>query len=90
MLFLLGLQCDTESILDDTGESEVSRNPVVEQVDNLLIVDGEIDQPVYEGPQTQSHTKQLMKANILMDQMFDIHSGEICDDIDDVFEMKSQ
>ena len=30
MLFLLGLQHDTESILDDTGESEDSRNPVEE------------------------------------------------------------
>ena len=84
MLFLLGLWHDTESILDNAGKSEVPRNPVVEQVDNFPIVDGEIDQPVYEGPQTWSRTKQLMKANVLMDQMFDIHSGEICDDINDV------
>ena len=57
MLFLLDLWCDTESILDDTGESENSGNPVGEQVDNFLIIDGEVDQPVYEGPQTQSCTK---------------------------------
>ena len=57
MLFLLGLWHDTESILNDTGEFEVPRNPVVEQVDNFLIVDGEIDQPVYEGPQTQESYK---------------------------------
>ena len=35
MHFLLGLWHDTESILDDTGESEVSGNPVEEQVDNF-------------------------------------------------------
>ena len=64
MLFLLGLRHDTESILDDTGKSENSGNPVREQVDNFLIVDGEVDQPVYEGPQTWSLTKQLMKANV--------------------------
>ena len=62
----------------------------MEQVDNFLIVDGEIDQPVYEGPQTWSHTKQIMKANVLMDQIFDIHSGEICDDIDNVFDMSEE
>ena len=71
----MGLRRDTESILDDTGESEILGNPVEEQVDNFPIVDGEIDQPVYKGPQTRSRTKQLMKANVLMDQMFDIHSG---------------
>ena len=43
MLFLLGLWNDTESILDDMGESESSGNPVEEQVDNFLIVDSEID-----------------------------------------------
>ena len=87
MLFLLGLWHDTESMLHDTGESEILGNPVKEQVDNFPLGDGEVDQPVYEGPQTQSHTKKLMKANILMDQMFDIHSGETCDDIVDIIEM---
>ena len=72
MLFLLGLQHDLERILTDTCESAISGNPAVKQVDNFPISDGEVDQPVYEGPQTQSHTKQLMKANILMDQMLDI------------------
>ena len=52
MLFLLGLWHDIESILDDTGKSEISGNPVEEKVDNLPIVYGEIDQSVYEGPQT--------------------------------------
>ena len=67
MLFPLGLQCDTKSILNDIGESDILGNPVKEQVDNFPLSDGEVDQPVYEGPQTRSHTKKLMKANILMD-----------------------
>ena len=66
MLFLLGLWCDTESVLDNKGESENSGNPFGEQVDNFPAVDsdGEVDQPVYEGPQTQSHTKQWIKRLI--------------------------
>ena len=79
MLFPLGLQCDTESVLNDIGESENSGNPVPEQVDNFPASDGEVDQPIYEGPQTQSHTRNLMKANILMDQMFD--TQELSSDI---------
>ena len=90
MLFPLGLWCDIESILDDTGESEKSGNPVREQVDNFQSFDsdGEVDQPIYEGPQTCSCTKKLMKANILMDQLFDISTNEFCDEdvtvLDDV------
>ena len=92
MLFLLDLWCDTESILDDTQESENSGNPVEEQVDNFLAIDsdGEVDQPVYEGPQTRSHTKELMKANVLMDQLFNISSGEICDNVDEVIELSDE
>ena len=74
----------TESILGNIGESEKSGNPVEEQVDNFPN-EGEVEQPVYEGPQTQSHTKQLLKANVSMDQLFDINSGGICDDIDDCY-----
>ena len=75
MLFLLGLRCDMESIMDDTSESDNLGNPVPEQVDNFPTSDGEIDQPIYEGPQTRSHTRNLMKASILMDQMFDTHES---------------
>ena len=53
MLFLLGLQLDVKGILDDIGEPENSGNPVSEQVANFPISDGEVDQPVYKGPQTQ-------------------------------------
>ena len=92
MLFPLGLRHDTESILDYTGESENSGNPVEEQVDNFPAIDsdGEVDQPVYEGPQTWSRTKQLMKANVLIDQLFDINSGEICSVIDDIIELSDE
>ena len=72
MLFLLGIRHEIEGILDDIGRSENSGNPVSVQVDNFPVSDGEVDQPVYEGPHIQSHSKRLMKANILMDQMFDI------------------
>ena len=71
MLFPLGLQCDKESVSNNIGESENSGNPVLEQVDNFPTSDGEVDQPIYKGPQTRNHTRNLMKANILMDQMFD-------------------
>ena len=70
MLFLLGIWLEIEGILDDIGRSENSGNPVLVQVNNFPVSDGEVDQPVYEGPQTQSHSKKLMIANILMDQMF--------------------
>ena len=75
MLFRLGLRHDTESVLNDLGESENPGNPVPEQVDNFPTSDGEVDQPIYEGPQTRSHTRNLMKANTLMDQMFDIQES---------------
>ena len=41
-----------ESVLNGIGESENSGNPVPEQVDNFPTGDGEVDQPIYEGPQT--------------------------------------
>ena len=84
MLFPLGLRHDSTSILSNTGKSENPRNPVVDQVDNFPIVDGEVDQPIHKGPQTQSHAKKLMKANLLMDQLFEVDTEEICDGNDDI------
>ena len=57
--------------MNDIGKSENSGNPVPKQVDNFPSSDGEVDQSISEGPQTWSRTRNLMKANILMDQMFD-------------------
>ena len=75
MLFPLDLRRDTGSVLNNIGESENSGNPVSEQVDNFPSSDGEVDQPIYEGPQTRSCTRHLMKANILMNQMFNIQES---------------
>ena len=85
MLFPLGLQCDSESILSNLAEFENTENPELIQVDNFSNSDDEVDQSVYEGPQTRSHTSKLMKANLLINNLFDVQSGEICDEISDVF-----
>ena len=79
MLFPLGLRHDTERILPNLAEFENTENPDLNQVDNFSIDDGEIDQLIYEGPQTRSCTRKLMKANCLMADLFDIESGKICD-----------
>ena len=65
-------------------------NPELNQVDNFSNDSGEVDQSVYEGPQTQSHTRKLMKANCLMADLFDIETGKIYDDVSDVFIIVSQ
>ena len=56
----------------------------MDQVDNFSNSDGEVDQPVYKGPQTQSRTRKLMKANCLMANLFDVETGDLCDEISDV------
>ena len=84
MLFLLALQRDSGRILPNLAEFENTENPELNQVDNFSNNDGEVDQPVYEGPQTRSHTRKLMKANCLMADLFDIETVEICDDVSDV------
>ena len=70
MLFLLHYQHETEINIDDTGEFDGKGTP--EQIqDNVHMSDLE-DQPVYKGPQTQSCTKALMKANLIMNEYFQI------------------
>ena len=59
-------------------------NLELNQVDNFSNDDGEVDQPVYEGPHTRSHTRKLMKTNCLMADLLDIEAGKICDDVSDV------
>ena len=73
MLFPLGIQCDTESISYNFGGSESEEDPD-DQVDNSSN-DSEVDQPVYQGPQTWSRTRKLLKANLLMDQLFDLENN---------------
>ena len=84
MLFPLGLRHDSGSILSNLAEFENTENPESNQIDNFSNGDGEVDQPVYEGPQTRSHTRNLMKANTIMANLFDIQSNEICDEISEV------
>ena len=74
----------TQSILSNLAEFENTENPESNQVDNFSNGDVEVDQPVYEGPQTQSHTRKLMKANTLTANLFDIQSNEVCDEISEV------
>ena len=33
------------------------------------------DQPIYQGPQTRSRTKALMKANLIMNECFETDSA---------------
>ena len=84
MLFLLGLRCDIESTLPKLVEFGNTENPDMGQVDNFSNKDGEVDQPVYEGPQTWRRTRKLMKANCLMANLFDIETGELCDEVSDI------
>ena len=84
MLFPLALRRDSGSILSNLAEFENTENPESNQVDNFSNDDGEVDQPVYEGPQTRSHTRNLMKANTIMANLFDIQSNEVCDELSEV------
>ena len=99
MLLLLALRCDSGSILPNLAEFENTENPELNQVDNFSDNDGEVDQPVYEGPQTRSCTRKLMKANCLMADLFDMiidmkpklaETGEICADVSDVIVVVSE
>ena len=84
MLFLLDLRHDSGSILSNLAEFENMENLESNQVDNFSNGDGEVDQSVYEGPQTRSCTRKLMKANTIMANLFDIQSNEVCDEISEV------
>ena len=90
MLFPLALRCDSGSILSNLAEFENTENSESNQVDNFSNDDGEVDQPVYEGPQTRSHTRNLMKANTIMANLFDIQSHEVCDEISEVLVVEEE
>ena len=76
--------------MPNLAEFESTENPELNQVDNFSNDDGEVDQPVYEGPQTRSHTRKLMKANCLMADLFNIETGKIYDDVSDVIVIVSE
>ena len=87
MLFPLGIRRDIDCISADNIDSELLRDPVAEQVNESQSEGGEVDQSIYEGPQTRSRTRKLAKANLLLDDLFDISTGEVCDDITDITDL---
>ena len=84
MLFPLALRHDSESVLPSLAEFENTENPDINQVDNFSNSDGEVGQPAYKGPQTWSRTRKLMKANCLMANLFDVESGDLCNEVSEV------
>ena len=70
MLFLLHYQHEIESDIDNIGKFDDRRTP--EHVQDDVQMSDLDDQPVYKGSLTQSHTKTLMKANLLMNECFQI------------------
>ena len=73
MLFPLNYRCEIESNIDDLGESD--RKIAPEQIQGDAEMSDLEDQPIYQGPQTQSRTKALMKANLIMNKCFEIDSA---------------
>ena len=68
MLFPLNYHHEIESDIGGNGKSE--KLMASEQIQSEVIESDLEDQPVYQGPQTQSHTKALMKANLVMNECF--------------------
>ena len=70
MLFPLNYHHEIESDISGNGESEKLKTP--EQIQSEVIESDLDDQPVYQGPQTQSCTKALMKVNLIMNECFQV------------------
>ena len=68
MLFLLNYRSETESNTNDLGESE---KMAPEQIQGDAEMSDLEDQPVYQGPQTRSRTKALLKVNLIMNEGFE-------------------
>ena len=64
---LLNYRREIESNIDDLGESD---RMAPEQIQGDAEMSDLEDQPVYQGPQTRSGTKALMKANLIMNKCF--------------------
>ena len=67
MLYPLSFQVKSEHEQHDDVDRESLVGDQLESVDDFLE-----DQPVQQGPMTHSHTKALMKANLLMSEHFGI------------------
>ena len=72
MLFSLNYQCEDESIVVNNGKPEVRMTP--EQIQDDVSMRDLDKQLIYEGPQTRSCTKALMKANLIMNECYQIES----------------
>ena len=70
MLFLLHYRCEIGSNIYDIGEFDNRKTP--EQIQDDFQMSDLEDQPAYKGPQTRSHTKALMKANLIMNECFQV------------------
>ena len=68
MLFSLHYHFETEINIDYIGEFDSEWTP--KQIQDDVHMSDLKDQPVYEGPQTRSCTKALMKANLIMNEYF--------------------
>ena len=73
MLFLLNYRHEIVSNIDDLGESDGKIAP--EQIQGDAEMSDLEDQPIYQGPQTQSRMKALMKANLIMNECFKTDSA---------------
>ena len=63
-------QHEIESNIDDIGKFDDKWTP--EQIQDDVQMNDPEDQPIYQGPQTRSHSKALMKANLLMNECFQV------------------
>ena len=62
MLFLLNYQREIESNIDNLAPEQIQGGAEMGDLE---------DQPIYQGPQTGSRTKALMKANLIMTNVHD-------------------
>ena len=63
-------QHEIESNTDDICEFDDKQTP--EQIQDDVQMSDPEDQPIYQGPQTQSCNKALMKVNLLMNKCFQV------------------
>ena len=70
MLLPLNYHHEIGSDVDGKGEPELLLTP--EQIQDDVTLSDLDDQPIYQGTQTRSQTKALMKANLVMNKCFHI------------------
>ena len=77
MLYPIQYELGNENF--NTSDAPVSTGDVQHKGDEVLYDSDSADSdetnlPIYQGPQTRSHTKLFMKANIVMNDHFGINS----------------